>query len=299
MTLPIRAVAQSGYGGRGYRPFGHKVPVQPSVTTILKAEAKPALTQWAADQTAAYAVANAEKLFGMSDSRAWGFLRYFWNRAPKDPLSGDIDLASYHTGVLSDAGELGDSVHEWIEADLFQTPFPDVSNRNPAFWECVAAWNKFKSEHDIVPHRTEVTVWNDEPGMGHGGTFDILAEVDGKLMLIDIKTSRGLYTSTWMQLSALYHSPILLEPDPTVDDPRQGVDRLLSNWQAPIEGVAVIHVRPGDFENRTGKPMEPFAKWVPIPLGKEHKTWQEATESYYKGFRGLRAYVEAMKEVAA
>lgn len=288
MTLPARAVGSSGYGGRGYRPFGHKVPVLPSVTTVLKAESKDALVQWAADQTAAYAIANAAQLYRMSDLASFKFLRFFWKRTPKDPLSGDIDINSYHSGVLQDAGELGDSVHEWVEADLFGTPFPDVSNRNPSFWQCAAAWEDFKSKHTIVPHRTEITVWNPTPGLGYGGTFDLLCEIDGKLMLLDIKTSRGLYSSTWMQLAALYNAPILLEDDPTVDDPSQGVDRFLHNWQKPIEGVAVIHIRPDE----PGKPA--FAELVEMRGNGD--TWQERAAAWYKGFVGLRQYVEAMKE---
>jgi hypothetical protein len=289
VTLPIRAVKTSGYGGRGYRPFGHKVTTQPSVTTILKAENKPALPQWSADQTAAIAVANAERLLGMSDQKAWGFLRYVWKKEPADAFSSELDLSAYHGKVLQDSSELGDAVHEWIEADLFGTPFPDVRNRNSAFWECVAQWNDFKSRHTIIPHRTEITVWDGTAGSGYGGTFDLLIEVDGKLMLIDIKTSRGLYSSTWMQLAALYSAPYLLEADPTVKDPKDGEDRLLAGWQLPIEGMAVIHVRPTDDKGPA------FCELVPYPT-KPGQSWQEAAAEVHKGFMGLRQYTEMIKQ---
>jgi hypothetical protein len=279
VTLPKRALTRSGYGGRGYRPLGHKdLPVLPSVTTVLKAEAKDALSQWSADQTAAMAVASGQDILRMSDAKAWGYLRFYWKRTPKDPLSGDIDLASYHHGVLSDAGELGDSVHEWIEAELFGLPFPDVSNRNAKFWQCVAAWNEFKSQHTIVPHRVENTVWNNSgDGLGYAGTFDLLLEIDGEMYLIDIKTSRGLYSSTWMQLSALYHAPVLL------DEGEDGVDRFVHDWQKPIKKLAVIHVRPDDDD---GTPA--FAKLVEMPGDKA---------LHYKSFLGLRQYIEAQKEL--
>ena len=277
MTLPKRAVSSSGYGGRGYRPLGHKkAKTLPSVTTVLKAEAKPALAQWSADQTAAFAIANAHELLRMSDTKGFGMLRFFWKREPKDAFDGGLDLNHYHSGVLADAGEMGDGVHEWIEADLFGLPFPDVRNRNQAFWECVAAWNEFKSQHTIVPHRTEVTVWNDrEDGLGYAGTFDLLVEIDGELYLIDIKTSRGLYSSTWMQLSALYNAPVLLQEGP------DGVDSFVHNWQAPVVKLGVIHVRPEDGDRKA------FAKLVEMPG--DHSTW-------FKGFLGLRQYLEAMRE---
>lgn len=279
MTQPKRALTRSGYGGRGYRPLGHKnLPVLPSVTTVLKAEAKDALTQWSADQTAAFAVAEGARLLGMSDAKSWGFLRFVWKRTPKDPLSNEIDLNSYHHGVLSDAGELGDSVHEWVEADLFQLPFPDVSNRNEKFWQCVAAWNEFKSQHEIVPHRVENTVWNNSgDGLGYAGTFDLLLEIDGVMYLIDIKTSRGLYSSTWMQLAALYNAPILLDED------ENGVDRFIKGWQLPIKKLAVIHIRPDDDDG-----TEAFCKLVDMP-GKH--------ELHFKSFLGLRQYIEAQREL--
>lgn len=277
MTLPKRAVPSSGYGGRGYRPLGHKgSKTLPSVTTVLKAESKPAIAQWVADQTSAYAIANAHELLRMSDTKGFKMLRFFWNREPKDAFDGDLDINHYHAGVLSDAGEMGDAVHEWIEADLFGHPFPDVSNRNQSFWECVAQWNAFKAEHTIVPHRTEVTVWNDrEDGLGYAGTFDILCEIDGEMYLIDIKTSRGLYSSTWMQLAALYNAPVLLEEGP------DGVDSFVHDWQMPVVKLAVIHVRPEDGDRRA------FAKLVEMPG--DHKSW-------FKGFLGLRQYLEAMRE---
>jgi hypothetical protein len=272
VTLPRRALAQSGYGGRGYRPLGHKqLSILPSVTTVLKAEAKPAIAQWAADQTAAWAVANWEKLGTMADARAFKMLRWYWNRAPKgEPLSIENEMLGYHAGVLSDSGDLGDAVHEWIEADLSGEPCPvDVLSMGTAFWECVAAWNEFKSQHEIKFHRTEITVWNDRAdGLGYAGTFDLLLEIDGELTLVDIKTSRGLYSSTWMQLAALYNAPVLLE------EGEDGIDKFILG-------------RPSDVSNK-GEAMEKFAKLVPMPGN--HAT-------HFKSFLGLRTYLEAQREL--
>lgn len=209
----------------------------------------------------------------MSDMKAWGFARFFWKREIKDAFSADWDPADYSQGVLQDSSELGDAVHEWIEADLFGLEFPDVSNMNQMFWECVAEWNAFKAEHEIVPHRVENTVWN-ESELGYAGTFDLLVEVDGRLMLIDIKTSRGIYTSTWMQLAALYNAPVLL------DEGEDGVDRFIEDWQKPIEGLGVLHVRPNDDKGAA------FCELLEMPG--DHSTW-------FGGFMGLRQYVEAVR----
>jgi len=282
LTLPKRALARSSYGGRGYRPLGHpEEPVLPSVTTILKNEAKPAISQWVADQTAAWAVANVDKLLTMDEAKAFGMLRWYWNRSPKDPLSKESELLGYHAGVLSDSGELGDAVHEWIEADLSgTTPYPDVSDKGARFWECVSAWDAFKAQHEITFHRTEVTVWNNRSdGLGYAGTFDLLLEIDGVLTLVDIKTSRGLYSSTWMQLAALFNAPVLLE------EGEDGVDKYIHDWTAPVKNLAVIHVRPSDITSQ-GVPMEPFAKLVQMPA---------SPDIHFQSFMGLRQYAEAQR----
>jgi hypothetical protein len=257
--------------------------VVPSITTILKAEAKPALQQWVADQTAAYAVANLDKLYQSTPEKGWGFLRYFWNRNPGDPLSKSTDLTDYHKGVLSDAADLGTAVHEWMQADATGiSPFPDVTNLNEKFWECVGAWNTFRSEHTIKPHWTEHTVWSDEiPGLEYAGTFDCFWEIDGELCLIDIKTSRGLYSSTWMQLAALYKAPILLADGPA------GVDLQIRNWQTAVEKVKVIHIRPTDQDHR-GNHMPAFCKMVDVPGD---------LDSHFKSFMGLRQYLQGQREL--
>lgn len=283
MTLPRRAVPSSGMGGRGYRRLGTSSPTLPSVTTVLKNEAKPAIAQWAANQTAAFAVANAERLLGMSDAKSYGFLQYFWKREPKDALSADPDLAGYHETVLQDASELGDSVHEWIEASLFSTsPFPNVADRNERFWQCVEQFDAWRDTVDLKPHRTEVTVWDereDIDGLGYAGTFDLQAEIDGEMYLIDVKTSRGLYSSTWMQLAALYNARYLLQEGP------DGRDQMLKDWQKPIQKLAVLHVRPDDV-NYDGSPRPAFCKLVPMPYEQER---------FFQSFMGLRAYAEGLK----
>lgn len=279
MTLPALAVKNSGWGGRGYKnPVTGDGRIVPSITTVLKAEAKPAIGQWAANQTAAYAVANVDQL--MTHSEDWGYkmLRFIWNRTPK--LDGTRDITDYHQGVLDDASDMGTWLHEYVQADVpgSDLPYPDMSVAIDPYWEMVEAWNNFKSEHDIRPHFTERTVWNGEEG--YAGTLDGIWEFDGKLCLMDIKTSRGLYTSTWMQLAALWNAKEMFVP--------QDEDSYMSltGWQDPIEEIGVLHIRPGDWDSR-GNHMNPFCRWVPL----------QDREQYWAGFKGLLAYGEAMKDV--
>lgn len=278
MTNPKRAVRNSGFGGRGYRKLGvggEPVGITlPSVTTVLKAEDKPALVQWAVDQTVAYAIANADELNRMSESRAYGFLRWYHTRKV-DALAAEFDISNYHQGVLSDAGELGTMVHEWVQADIAETPYPDVSKAGQKFWECVAAWDQFRAEHDVKAHFTEHTVWSEIHG--YAGTFDGVWTIDGKHTLMDIKTSRGLYSSTWMQLAALYGAEELLM------DGADGEDIVVRDWTSPVERIAVMHIRPGDF-TAAGEVMDPFCKMVDLPA---------TPELHFESFKGLLGYGKA------
>lgn len=281
MTLPKLAVARSGYGGRGYRnPVTGDKRVVPSITTVLKAENKPALVQWAVDQTAGYAVANAASLLTKSEEYGFKMLRYFHSK--EAPIEGkDIDLHSYYNGVRDDAADMGTAIHEWIQADLEpHLPFPDLDKQGEPFWQMVDEWEKWKKGKDIVPYFTERTVWNDEAG--YAGTFDGLWEVDGVPTLMDIKSSRGLYESTWMQLSALYHAPELFQPQ---DDDTYASIR---DWQLPVTNLAVLHIRPEDWNTRNQR-MPAHCRWVEMP---------NDPKIYYKGFTGLLQYKHAMRELA-
>jgi hypothetical protein len=284
VTLPKLAVANSGFGGRGYKnPVTGGKEIVPSVTTVLKAENKPALIQWAVDQTAGYAVANATALLSHSEDWGYKYLRWYYKRTPKfETDTPEMEVQSYHEGVRDDAADMGTAIHEWIQADLVpELQYPDLTNQGEAFWQMVDKWEEWKQGKEIVPHYTERTVWNPA---GYAGTYDGLWEVDGRMTLMDIKSSRGIYDSTWMQVSALYEAPTQFEPS--------GDEyTALHDWQLPVTNLAVLHIRPNDWDNRTGKPMPAHCKWLEMPGG------IDSQKTYYKGFEGLLHYTQAMREI--
>lgn len=283
MTLPKLAVANSGWGGRGYKnPVSGDKRVVPSITTVLKAENKPAIVQWSVDQTAGFAVANAQQLLRMNDSSAFKMLRWI-PRKEIASIEPGMDLNSHYNGVLSDAGDMGTWMHEWIQGDVVpELDYPSTEGVHDVFWDMVTEWDAFASKHEIIPHFTERTVWNEEAG--YAGTLDGVWEIDGKMTLLDIKTSRGLYSSTWMQLAALRAAPEMFVPQ---DDDTYAS---LRDWQLPVEDVAVIHVRPRDWNNKNEE-MAPFCR-LARPTA--------SLDTYYRGFRGLLDYGQAItRDVAA
>lgn len=282
MTLPALAVKNSGWGGRGYRnPVSGDKRVVPSITTVLKAESKPALVQWAVDQTAGYAVANAHRLMTMSEDSGFKMLRWIPRKEIASVQPG-MDLHSYHTGVLSDASDMGTWMHEWAQADIVpELQYPDVNAAHEVYWDMVEEWDKFKAGKEIIPHYTERTVWHEE--LGYAGTLDCMWEIDGVMTLLDIKTSRGLYSSTWMQLAALRAAPEMFVPQ--ADDTYVSV----RDWQLPVEDYAVLHIRPRDWDSRN-REMKPFCRITKPPAD---------LDTYFRGFRGLLDYGQAITRDAS
>lgn len=245
MSAPKLRVASSGHGGSGYRhPLTGEVV--PGVTTVLKTLNKPALIQWAVDQTAAYAVANIDGLLSRTEEQGWGFLRWYWNR---DPLKGDIDVRNFYNGVRDDAANLGTMIHEWIEAEHGGGMYPDTTNAPEFFWQMVNVWNEWVSQHKVQPIISEGTVWSHEHG--YAGTLDGIWIIDGVCYLLDVKSSRNIFDEHMMQLAALANADVLLDED------GDGV------WhEMPIpkfDAYAILHIRPQDVD-KDGNIMEPYCR---------------------------------------
>lgn len=290
MALPELAVKQSGYGGRGYKnPFTGEIV--PSVTTILKAADKPAITQWAVDQTAAYAVANIDSLMSRSELQGWGFLRFFHKRNPL-PLEEGIDIRNYHQGVLNDAAELGTSMHEWMQSDVDENvPVPDVSGEPEQFWQMVEVWNQFQSEHRLECLYTELTVWSEKHG--YAGTLDGLWIIDGVLTLLDIKTSRGTWPEHYMQLAALAEADYGLV---------KNADGEWERIEIPaFDDIQLLHIRPDDVEN-DGTPKPAYIELLPMKHQANRLRQFLGLLEYKKGERAIQddelAEKKAQKEAA-
>lgn len=252
MTEPKLSVRASGAGGRGYR-HPHTGVIVPSVTTLLKQLNKPALVQWAVDQTAAFAVANIDALLSRTEEQGWGFLRWYWNR---DPLKGEVDIRNFYNGVRDDAAELGTMIHEWIAADHGEGNYPDVSMAPEYFWQMVNVWNEWSSEHDVKPIVSEATVWSDMHG--YAGTLDGIWEVDGVRYLLDVKSSRNIYDEHMMQLAALGFADSLFV--------EEGEGNWVEKSIPTFDAYAILHIRPQDVD-KDGNIIEPYCKLEVLDSG--------------------------------
>jgi len=273
---PALRVRSSGHGGSGYKhPLTGEVV--PGVTTVLKKLEKPGITQWAVDNTAAYAVANIDALLSRTEEQGYGFLRWYWKR---DPLAGDItDIRNYSNGVLNDAAELGTLLHDWVAADagVGDIPYPDVTGAPEYFWEMLDQWNLWRQNHMVDQTHTEVTFWSSQ--YGYAGTADGVWDIDGVRTLVDLKTSRNTWDEHMMQLAALGACDTMLvqEGGKWIEEPTPDFSQ-----------YALLHVRPSDTD-KEGNPMFPFAELKVVPT--------EEIPLHFEAFEGVLRVTKAQAEL--
>jgi len=94
------------------------------------------------------------------------------------------------------SAEEGTLVHETIEAILANQPIPTP----PLIAPVISAFKSFTEQHDIIPHQIESKIISKKHG--YAGTIDVLAELDGKLGVLDIKTSYAIWRDYGIQTAA-------------------------------------------------------------------------------------------------
>ena len=108
------------------------------------------------------------------------------------------NLPDFATGeaIKNKSAEEGTLLHETVEAILAgkETAIPDLIQ--PA----VTAFLNFKKQHEIIPYQIETKVVSKKHH--YAGTLDVLAEVDGRLGVMDIKTSYAIYRDYNIQAAA-------------------------------------------------------------------------------------------------
>lgn len=107
-------------------------------------------------------------------------------------------LPNYAAGeaIKAKSAEEGTLIHETIEAILKHDPVVIPESIKPA----ISAFMDFYSQNDVVAHKIEERVVSKKHHFA--GTMDVLAEVNGKLGVLDIKTSIAIYRDYSMQTSA-------------------------------------------------------------------------------------------------
>lgn len=148
----------------------------PSVTTILSIIAKPALINWAAKQGAKAVL--------------------------KDPILYDTPYAAAAAiytidgEKATDRGRDAHKVAEEYARAIIKGTAADFKSKNAYFPSIKAFFDQMNPE----PVAIEVVLFNSTHN--YAGTADLLAKINGKLALIDFKTSKYVYEDMQLQLAA-------------------------------------------------------------------------------------------------
>jgi hypothetical protein len=122
-----------------------------------------------------------------------------------------IDLDKYR----DEKAEIGHLAHQMI-LDHFRgtvTETEDYSaNQIDAAENAFISFLEWSKHHTIEPVLIEEQLVSER--YRFGGTFDLLAIIDGKVTLLDFKTGKALYDESWYQLAA--YNILLMEAYPEV-----------------------------------------------------------------------------------
>jgi hypothetical protein len=248
-------------------------PEYPSVTSILSVIGKPALIAWSAKVERELVTNVSCKLYqdvaGTPRMSPEAYLMSLTSRLGKERAGQKL---------LQKAGDIGTQVHaliEWdLRASLMEDAGPSPHIVDAAQWGYMAYQDWKKSVH-LKPIWIEQTVYSKQHG--YAGTMDLLAEVNGKLTIVDWKTGKAIYPEAYLQNAAYRHA--LREMGH--GDPVQGIIvRLPKNTEDP------------EFEAKTIEDSEDSLFQTFLHTFEVWKWNQKGEEAY-------QAKVEAQKAVTA
>lgn len=193
----IIGVWEACHDDSGHRYRNNKTGhIQRSVTTKLAVLSKPHLLNWAVKM-------GAEWL--LKEDR---LNRFATERFHDDMVKG-MQLA--HTDIRDDAGGVGTTAHnaaeryinDWLASGIRPENILDFAPTpcDPRAVASMRAVEAFFKKHDIVPLASEILVGDVRYS---AGTLDFLALMDGKLTLIDFKTSNAVDQISYSMQVAAY-----------------------------------------------------------------------------------------------
>lgn len=207
------ALAKPTEWGRFYVHPGSRAEV-PSITNIIGMKFKP-LFRAGLKKAAGYAAENRERLAALTEDEVFKLV--------SNPPNKDDEPSA-----------IGDLVHKWCEEYIVSggigPPAEDVrAAHNTARW-MYETWLKFVERYKPQFTGSEFTVWSNR--YGYAGTGDFSAYINGRHVLVDIKTGKAAYAEVAMQLAAIARADFVLTPDGT---------------ESPVpqyDAYAVLHLRP-------------------------------------------------------
>jgi hypothetical protein len=185
------------------RTYEIKDKKYPSVTSILSEYGNPSgLIQWSANCVAEYV---KDHLKDIRDGKI---------------TADDIDLErarQYYKEKSGEALDIGSAVHdfieEWIKYKLGLRKDDDTHKMldDIQYIQSVQAFLKWVKDNNFIPYASEMTVYSHKHR--YAGTLDCLARVNGKIYVVDFKTSKSHSPINSVQISAYRKALVEMNTD--------------------------------------------------------------------------------------
>jgi hypothetical protein len=212
MTKPKLSITQPD----GSRKYVHPLTGEtvPSVTTVMRyLPQQHWKVDWALRMAAQHATAN-------------------WLRLSKEPHSVRLqEMMAAHETYAQERADVGDIVHDLVEAWSIGTPYPDPPKNVNGY---INQFIDFLTTERPEFIENEVTLWSRT--YGYAGTADFIVKIGGRTLLADLKTGKNLHDEIGLQLSALSEANFILRVD--------GTEEAIP----VIDGLAGLHLRPRSWK---------------------------------------------------
>lgn len=211
--------ARAGRNSRWYvHPTTHERAW--SVTTLLKALPKDALTYWAAREAATYACDNLNIVHALMAKGEQG----------REEAIELVKKAPWRSsGKKADLGTL---IHEVVEALILDAPLPHVPPEAEPYLDQFMLMVK---EWEPTFLASEATVWNRTEK--YAGSLDFIATYPALgTLLVDVKTGKDAYPEVALQLAAYRAAEFILADD--------GGEHPMP----PVDGGAALVLRPDRYD---------------------------------------------------
>lgn len=225
-ATPATRLKRRNYGrGHGYKLDDEKIT---GVTRVIDVLDKPALRNWYATQSADRAVNEWDRLAALPPMERHKYIK----DGPKDTVRA---AATRGTDIHGHGQKLAEG-HDVDVPDELRGP--------------VEAYARWLDDWDVSPIAVETPCVH--TGHRYAGTADLWGTVGkrgGAVCLLDIKTGKGIYDETGLQLAA-YRFTELIQPEAGVEIPTPHVDAVYVAHVLP-DTVRMLPVRADESTWRT------------------------------------------------
>lgn len=145
--------------------------------------------------------------------------------------------------ILKNRSGFGSTIHKLIEVTL-KGEIISSDNYDSFLMETMKVFDDWRKGHDILSQSLEQRLWSEK--YKYAGTCDFIGILDGKLMILDWKTSRGIYDEYWLQMAAY-------------------VQAFYELTGLKVQSVGILHIRDGQ-KQFIEKTYDEIMEYLPVFL---------------------------------